>query len=153
MQARRFAPVVFAVLLVLVGAADDLSADRSETPTWYYGWEIQPYMFDIGDAPEMRRVAEHQDYIISSHRNLVASFDPEPLVTDVEGEYGNHAGIGLISSHGSLRGQAIEVYPYTQAGSEPHGVVGMLRASVWRRGCTLPGSQPTGGPQQVNSSL
>lgn len=118
MRARRLAPVVFAVLLVLVGAAADLSADRCETPIWYYGWEIQPYMFDIGDAPEMRGVAEHQGYIISSHGNPVASFDPEPLVTDVEGEYGNQAGIGLISSHGSLRGQAIEVYPYTQAGKD-----------------------------------
>jgi len=109
-----FLPIL-ALAVIGIPAGAQLG-EANQTPTSKLGWEIKPYRFQLGDRPEMRISAEHQGYAIVTYENLSSSFTPSPTVTDVKGLYGNGAGVGMINSHGSLSGQAIEVYPYTSAG-------------------------------------
>jgi hypothetical protein len=96
--------------------AGALLAGANQTPTSDYGWEIKPYRFHLGDRPEMKISAKHQGYDVITYENQSPSFSPHPRVSDVMGLYASGAGVGMINSHGSPQGQAIEVYPYTQAG-------------------------------------
>jgi hypothetical protein len=111
--------VVLSLASALVAAPGaSLLGENNQTPTSKWGWEIKPYMFDIGDAPEMKISAEHQGYDVITYENGSANTCPSFRVSDVMGLYSSGAGAGMISSHGSLRGHAIEVYPYTQAGED-----------------------------------
>jgi hypothetical protein len=119
MQNLVRASVMLSLASALVAAPSaSLLGEDNQTPTSKWGWEIKPYMFDIGDAPEMRIAAEHQGYFIATYENRFPSFSPNPSVSGVMGLYASGAGVGMISSHGSPRGHAIEVYPYTQAGED-----------------------------------
>ncbi len=116
MRMTRHVLAMAVLLIVLAVPVDTLFAENNETPTWPYGWQIQPFVFQDGDAPEMKEAAERQGYVISYYSNSVVDLIPDISIADVEDEYGSYAGVGMIWTHGNPYGQAIEIYPYTLVG-------------------------------------
>ena len=107
--------LVFCATLVALSGGS-LWAGDNRTPASKWGWEIMPYQFHLGDRPEMKIAAQHQGYEVRTWANEVVSLTPNITVTDVMGIYASGVGVGMINTHGSSQGQAVEVYPYTTAG-------------------------------------
>ena len=107
---------VLTALALVSGAPVPLSAQNNETPRNKHAWRIEPYACWGATSDIMERAAENQGYSVIYYYNTDIDLDPEVTIPDVEAIYGSSAGAGMIITHGSPEGQAIEVYPRTTAG-------------------------------------
>ena len=106
----------FIVIFIVIFVPKPLSAQNNETPRNKHAWCIEPYACWGATSDIMFDAATSQGYNVEYYSNTDIDLDPEVTIPDVEAIYGSSAGAGMIITHGSPEGQAIEIYPRTTAG-------------------------------------